>query len=159
MTLMRRDPFRESFWDIMRLKEPMDRLFDDSFFRPVRFWHGDGEWDLPLDMYQTDSDVVVKATIPGVNPEDIDISVSGDTLTIRGDHKEEHESKEKDYFYQERRYGSFSRSVLIPVAIDPDKAEATFENGVMTLTIPKVEPAKTKQIKVKPKAMIEGEKG
>jgi len=158
MTLMRWDPFREPFRDVMRLRESMDRLFDDTFFRPVRFWRGDGAWDLPLDMYQTDNDVVVKAAIPGVNPDEVDISIAGDNLTIRGEHKDEHEAKEQDYFYKESCYGSFSRSVLIPVAIDSEKAEATFENGVMTLTIPKAEPAKTKQIKVKPKAMIEGKK-
>jgi len=137
----------------------MDRLFEDSFVRPWRFWPDQlGRGELPIDMYQTANEVVVKAALPGLKPEEVDISISGDTLTIKGEHKEEQEVKQEDYFYKERRYGSFSRSVTIPVQVKSDKAEAVFENGVLTLTLPKAEEIKPKQIKIKPKVMIEGGK-
>jgi HSP20 family protein len=138
------------------LREAMDRLFEDSFVRPSRFWPellGRGE--LPIDMYQTAKDVVVKASLPGVKPEEVDISITGDTLTINGEHKEEEEVKQEDYFRRERYYGAFSRSLILPVQIQSDKAEAVFENGVLTLTLPKAEEVKPKQIKVKAKKVLE----
>ena len=153
--LIRWEPFRE----MMTLREAMDRLFEDSFVRPSRLlWPELARGDLPVDMYQTANDVVVKASIPGLKPDEVDISITGDTLTIKGEHKEEKETKEQDYFYKERRYGAFSRSLTIPVPVKAEKAEATFENGVLTLTLPKAEEAKPKQIKVKAKQMIEGAK-
>ena len=136
----------------------MDRLFEESFVRPSRMWSEVVVGDLPVDMYQTADDVVVKAALPGIKPEEVDITITGDTLTIRGEQKEEQEVKEDDYFYKERRYGTFSRSVAMPVKVKSDKAEAVFENGVLTLTLPKAEEIKPKQIKVKPKVMIEGAK-
>lgn len=156
MSMIRWDPFRE----MMSLRQAMDRLFEDSFVRPTRFWPelGRGELPLDLDMYQTANDVVVKAAIPGVRPEEVDISLTGDTLTIKGERREEQEVKEEDYFHKERRYGSFSRSVQIPVSVKSDKAEAVFENGILTLSLPKAEEVKPKQIKVKAKPMIEGGK-
>jgi len=154
MDLVRWDPFRE----MTSLRDAMDRLVEDSFVRPSRFWIDGGRGEFPIDMYQTANDVVVKASLPGFKPEEVDISVAGDTLIIKGEHKEEKETKEEDYFYKERRYGSFSRSLPIPVQVKSDKAEAVFENGVLTLTLPKAEEIKPKQIKVKAKAMIEGAK-
>jgi HSP20 family protein len=132
----------------------MDRLFEDSFVRLSRFWPGLEEWQLPIDMYQTDNEVVVKAAIPGLKPEEVDISITGDTLTIKGEHKEDKEIRDEDYFYKECRFGSFSRTVTIPVKVKTDKAEAVFENGILTLTLPKAEEVKPKQIKVK----VKGEK-
>lgn len=156
MTMMRWEPLS----DMMSLRNAMDRLFEDSYIRPSRLWPelGRGELSLDLDVYQTDNDVVVKATIPGIKPDEVDISLTGDVLTIKGEHKEEKEVKEEDYFRKERRYGSFSRSIQIPVSVKSDKAEAMFDNGVLTLTLPKAEEVKPKQIKVKAKKMIEGEK-
>jgi len=152
MDLVRWEPFRQ----MTSLREAMDRLFEDSFVRPSRFWPellGRGE--LPIDMYQTANDVVVKASLPGVKPEEVDISITGDTLTINGEHKEEEEVKQEDYFRRERYYGAFSRSLILPVQIQSDKAEAVFENGVLTLTLPKAEEVKPKQIKVKAKKVLE----
>jgi len=154
MTLTRWDPFRE----MMTLREAMDRLFEDSFVRPSRFWVEAGREEIPLDMYQTANEVVVKASIPGFKPEDVDITITGDTLTIKGEHKEEKETKDRDYICKECRYGNFSRSITIPVAVKADKAEATFENGVLTLTLPKAEEVKPKQIKVKAKQLNEAAK-
>ena len=154
MTMIRWDPFRE----IMSLRNAMDRLFEDSFVHPTRVWPELGGGQLAIDMYQTDDDVVVKASLPGLKPEEVDISVTGDTLTIRGEHKEEKEVKQEDYLYKERRYGVYNRSVTMPVQVKAEKAEAVFDNGILTLTLPKAEETKPKQIKVKAKAAIEGGK-
>lgn len=129
----------------------MDRLLEDSFVRPARLWPELRASELPIDMYQTKDEVVLKAALPGVKPEEVDITITGDTLTIKGEHREEKETKEEDYLYKEHRYGAFSRSVTVPMQIESDKAEAVFENGILTLTIPKSEQVKPKQIKVKAK--------
>ncbi|MCX8126181.1 MAG: Hsp20/alpha crystallin family protein [Dehalococcoidia bacterium] len=151
--LIRWEPFRE----MMSLRDAIDRLFEDSFVRPSRLlWPELGRADVPIDMYQTANEVVVKASVPGLKPDEVNISITGDTLTIKGERKEEKETREQDYFFRERRYGAFSRSVTIPVPVKTDKAEATFENGVLTITLPKAEEVKPKQIKVKAKAAVEG---
>jgi len=149
MAMLRWEPFRE----MVSLRDAIDRLFEDSFVRPWRFWPDHlGRGEFPIDMYQTANEVVVKAALPGVKPEEVDISITGDTLTIRGERKEEQEARQEDYFYKECHYGSFSRSITIPVQVRSDKAEAVFENGILTLTLPKAEEVKPKQIKVKTKA-------
>jgi len=155
MDLVRWDPFRE----MTSLRDAMDRLFEDSFVRPSRFWPDQlGRGELPVDMYQTANDVVVKASLPGIKPEEVDITISGDTLTIKGEQKEEQEIKQEDYLCRERYYGAFHRSLLLPVQVKSDKAEAVFENGILTLTLPKAEEVKPKQIKVRTSKMIEGGK-
>ena len=154
MAMIRWEPFRE----MMTLRNAMDRLFEESFVSPSRLWPEVGVGELAIDMYQTANDVVVKAALPGLKPEEVDISITGDTLTIKGERKEEQEVKQEDYFYKEHRYGGFSRSIAIPVQVKSDKAEALFENGVLTLTLPKAEEIKPKQIKVKAKPAIEAAK-
>jgi len=154
MNIVRWEPFRE----MTSLRDAMDRLFEDSFVRTPRLWPRVGELELPIDMHQTANDVVVKASLPGFKPEEVDISITDSTINIKGEHKEEQEVKEEDYFYKERRYGSFSRSFPIPVKVKVDKAEAVFEDGVLTLTLPKTEEVKPKQIKVKAKQIAEGKK-
>ncbi len=155
MNLIRWQPFS----DTVTLRHAMDRLFDDSFFRPWRLTDVFGDAaELPIDMYQTDDTVVVKASVPGINPEDVEISITGNTLTINGQTKEENEVKKDDYLRQERRFGAFSRNILLPNSLQTGKAEASFEDGVLTLAIPKAEEIKPKQIKIKPKVHIEGEK-
>ena len=146
--LTRWEPFR----DLISLREAMDRLFEESVVRPR------GEALAPrtvgalaVDMFETDEAVVVKTATPGVNPEDIDISITGDTLTIRGETEVEEEIEEGSYLCRERRYGAFSRSLTIPVAIEADEAEAEFEDGILTLTLPKAEEVKPKAIEVKSK--------
>jgi HSP20 family protein len=103
-------------------------------------------------MYETDDTIVVKSAIAGIKPEDLDVSVTGDTLTIKGETKAEEEVKEESYIRRERRYGSFCRSLAIPTAVVADKAKAEFEDGVLTLTLPKAEEVKPKAIKVKAKS-------
>jgi HSP20 family protein len=144
--LVRWDPFR----DLVSLREAMDHLFEESFVRPRGGWLTPvGAETLAVDMYETDDAIVVRTAIPGVKPEDVDVSAVGDTLTIKGETKAEEEIKEDNYIRRERRYGSFCRSLAIPVPVVADKAEAEFENGVLILTLPKAEEVKPKAIKVK----------
>jgi HSP20 family protein len=155
MNLIRWQPFS----DMVTLRQAMDRLFEDSFVRPSQLTavFGDGA-GVPIDMYQTDDSVVVKASLPGIKPEEVEITVSGDTLTIKGETKTEEEVKKENYFRHEISYGAFHRSILLPGPVKTDKAEAAFDDGVLTLNIPKAEETKPKQIKVKPKGVIEGKK-
>jgi HSP20 family protein len=134
------------------LRRAVDSLFDDRFFVPYRLFSFGQSEITPIDVYQNENEVVVKATIPGVKPEEVDVSITDNTLTIKGETKAEEKIERKDYLYQEHRYGAFCRSVTLPNGLKTDKAEANFENGVLTLTIPKAEEAKPKQIKVKAKA-------
>ena len=131
----------------------MDRLFEDSFARLPRLV-ATGVGEFPLDVYQTENELVVKAALPGVKPEELDITIADNTLTIKGEHQEEQEAKENDYLHRERSYGTFSRTVAIPVKVNSEKAEATFEEGVLTLTLPKAGEIKPRQLKIKPKAAI-----
>lgn len=154
MNIVRWEPFRE----MTSLRDAMDRLFEDSFVRVPRLWPASGTWELPVDMHQTADELVVKASLPGFKPEEVDISISDGAINIKGEHKEEQAVEEEDYFYKERRYGAFSRSLPLPVKVKSDKAEAVFEDGVLTLTLPKAEEIKPKQIKVKAKQIAEGKK-
>jgi HSP20 family protein len=152
--IIRWDPFGEMVY----LRQAMGRLFDESFSRPWGLVHRDGETFVPLDVYETEDELVVKASLPGVKSEDVDISITGDTLSIKGEFKSEEGIKKPSYYCQERRYGSFHRAVTLPTQVESDKAEAVFEHGVLTLTMPKAESVKPKTIKVKARGMIEGEK-
>ncbi len=144
----------EPFNDMMTLRDAMNRLFEDSFVRPRA---GDlllrgGTGDLAIDMYETKDDVIVKTALPGVKPDDVQVSITGDTLTIHGEMKEEGENKEGNYIRKERRYGAFSRAVTLPAGLQAEKAEASFENGMLTLKIPKSEQVKPRTIKIKAKS-------
>jgi len=142
----------EPFSDLMSLRQAMDRLLEDSVIRPSRFFAALGETAVPaVDVYHTPTEVVVKAALPGIKPEEVNIDITGDTLTISGESKAEREVKHKDYLYQERRYGSFARSITLPGGLQVDKIDATMDDGVLTLVIPKSEKVKPKVIKVKPK--------
>jgi HSP20 family protein len=132
--------------------DAMDRLFEDSVVRPFWGWPGPFAMAEPaLDVMETDDAVIVKASLPGVKPEEVDVSITGDTLTLKGKTKSESEVKDANYLCRERRYGTFTRSVALPEGLKGDKTEATFENGVLTLSIPKSEQIKPKSIKVKVK--------
>ncbi len=155
MNLVRWEPFR----DLMTLPQAMDRVFEESFVRPSRdlaLFGGGGQ--PPIDMYQTPNEVVIKASLPGVKPEDVDINIADDTLTIKGKTNGSEEVKGEDYLYREHHHGSFVRSIKIPHALQTDKAEATADDGILTITIPRAQEAKPKTIEVKAKKAIEGEK-
>ena len=144
--LTRWEPVRE----MMTLREAMDRLFDDAFTRPLS--NRDGGWSNPaIDMYQTDNDVVIKAALPGFQADDVQINVTGDLLTIRGELNHEEEQNEKSWHLREQRWSSFERSVSLPTAVVSDKAQADFANGILTITLPKAEEVKPKTITVKAK--------
>jgi len=145
--LVRWEPFRE----LMSLREAMDRLFEESFVRPRESWLTPFEGTLAVDMYETPEEVVVKTAIPGIDPKDIDVSVVGDTLTIRGETKAEEEEKGANYIRRERRYGSFCRSLPLPTSVVADKATAEFSRGILTLRLPKAEEVKPKRIEIKAK--------
>jgi HSP20 family protein len=149
MTMLRRsDPFR----DLISLREAMNQLFEESIVRPRSMAVArPATGSLAIDMYETDEAVVVKSAIPGVDPADIDISIQGDTLTIKGETKREEKIEQESYLCREHYYGAFSRSLTIPAAIEADAAEAEFEDGILTLTLPKAEELKPKAIEVKTK--------
>ncbi|MCD6358522.1 MAG: Hsp20/alpha crystallin family protein [Dehalococcoidia bacterium] len=148
MSIVRWEPLAE----MVGLRREMDRLFGDSFVNPYQTMGTMGEhMAIPLDVYQTADEVVVKACLPGVKPEDVDISISGDTLTIKGETSVEEEIKEEDYFCQEQKYGTFRRSVVLPTNLKTSDAEAAFDNGILVLTIPRAEEEKPKTIKIKAK--------
>lgn len=145
VNIVRWEPFRE----VMSLRQAMDRLFEDSFVG-LPHLKVNGR-DFAIDMYQEKDNLVVKAALPGVKPEELDITIADNMLTIRGEHREEQETKEDDYLYRERHYGAFSRSVAIPTEVKSDEAQATFEAGVLTLTLPKADTIKPKRVKIKTK--------
>ncbi len=143
--LTRWDPVRE----MVGMRDEMDRIFEDFFSRSPAGYEGYGT--INLDMMQTNDEIVVKASVPGINPDDLNISITGDTLTIRGEIKKDEEVDKTDYHLREIRYGSFARSVLLPCQVIADKAKAEFENGILKLVLPKAEEVKPKTITVKAK--------
>ena len=145
--IIRREPSR----DLVSLRDMMGRLMDDGFFRTPWAFSGLADETLSVDLYETDDAVMVKATLPGVKADDVDISVTRDVLSIRGEVKEESEIDEAKYYRRERRYGRFNREIALPVPVIAEKAEAEFTDGILTLTLPKVEEVKPKVINVKAK--------
>jgi HSP20 family protein len=148
MAVIRWNPWR----DTMTLREATDRLLEDSFVRPRRQW-GEGTQErpfhLPLDVYTTPDEIVITASLPGLAPDEVASSIDGDILTIRGELRGPLENV--DYLFQERAYGTFARRLTLNVPVEANKAEAVFEHGVLTLTLPKAEETKPKVIKVKSK--------
>lgn len=108
-----------------------------------------GEGQLTIDVYQTDNDIVIKSTIAGVKPEDLDVSINNDMITIRGERRQEEQISQENYYYQECYWGGFSRSVILPVDILPEKVEASMKNGILTIRLPKADTTKTKKIQVR----------
>lgn len=142
--LIRWEPARE----MMTLRDAMDRLFDDAFTRPLRL--NDARWSIPaVDMYQTDNEIVVKAAIPGVKIDDVQISITGELLTIKGEVKETEEVTEKAYHLREQRWGTFERTIALPTDVIAEKAKAEFENGVLAITLPKAEEVRPRTINIK----------
>jgi HSP20 family protein len=141
-SIIRHDPFNE----MMALRGRMDRLFDDFFGSPLVDRQPD--WNLALDVAESQEEFLVKAAIPGISPDDLEITFSDNTLTIKGEVKVEKETKEAQYHLRERRYGRFSRSISLPNTIKADGIVANYEAGVLTLHLPKTEAVKPKRISV-----------
>jgi HSP20 family protein len=151
--LTRWDPFGD-------MRTAMDRLFDEGFSRPWRVIptaNADYESTFPVEVSETDEALEVKASLPGVKPEDVEITVVNDVLTVKASHQEKTEEKKRDFYRRELRYGSLHRSLSLPVGVDAERATASFENGLLTLTLPKAEAVRPKQIKVSSgPAVVEG---
>jgi len=149
--LTRWEPVRE----MMTLREAMDRLFDDAFTHPFSLnREGGSTWSSfspAIDMYQTDNEIVVKAALPGLKPEEVQINVTSDILTIKGEVKHEEEKKDKSWHIREQRWGSFERSLRLPTGVISDRAKADFDNGILTISLPKSEEVRPKTITVKAK--------
>ena len=144
----------QSETSLAHLRQDMDSLFDRFFRDP---W-GRSDFDSPAsglmdvprtDLADTENEVTVKMELPGVNPKDVDISIAGDMLTVRGEKKEEKKEKRKNYHYVERQHGSFHRTVQLPGTVDPGKVEATFVNGVLSISVAKNPEAQPKRITVR----------
>ncbi len=136
--------------DLVSLREAMDRLFEDSWVG-AQPWNFPAPWTEPaLDVFETADHLTVKAAIPGVKPEDVEITVTGNVLAISGEAKSESETQDKNYLRRETRMGAFSRMIELPAGLQTDKADAKFENGILTVEFPKAEEVKPKSIKVKP---------
>lgn len=146
--ITRWDPFAE----VATLRQTLDRMFEDV--RPFRAGgNGEGSY-FPVDVFDDGDEIVVKASLPGVKPEDLDIQVHGDVLTIKGEMRDEKEEKAQNWYRRERRYGASVRNLQLPGQVDAASAAATFEDGVLRLSLPKAESEKPKTIKVTPKAQV-----
>jgi HSP20 family protein len=150
--MMRWEPFE----DVISLRDAMDRLFEESFVQPRRSGRRMREAgsvaNLPVDVYETDDELVISARVPGMNPDDVEVTVHGDTATIRGklhSAAKDEESKNWKWYAHELWHGPVGRTINLPTTIEADKAEAHFENGLLTLRLPKAEEVKPKTIKVK----------
>ena len=145
MTLIRRP---SPFTDLVSLRDAMERLFDERFFRPTWLRNGEREAAPSLDLYTTPEAIVAKVALPGVKPEDVDVTIGDDIVTISGSFKEEKETTEAGYVHRELSHGSFSRTFALPTSVKADTATASFKDGLLTLTIPKTEEVKPKHVKV-----------
>jgi HSP20 family protein len=153
MTLMRRpSPFSE----LLTLRQAMDRLFDDTVFRPFATYTSGELARLALDVRSTPDALLIEAELPGVKPEEVEITVENGTLTIRAEDRSERSGEEGDWLVREISRGSVMRTVTLPTGLEPDKAEATFEHGVLRLRIPKAEQVKPHQIQIRPVTAGEG---
>ncbi|MBX3372861.1 MAG: Hsp20/alpha crystallin family protein [Phycisphaeraceae bacterium] len=158
MTLMRRrtptTSLAPSNGDFARLRDEMDRTFERFLGDPLglvepKFFRTEG-WIPPLDLSETDTELTIRLEAPGIGAKDLDISISGRTLTISGEKSEQQEKKGENFYHCERRFGSFRRVVELPETVDVDKVAAEADNGVIAIHIPKKPGAKPKQVEIKP---------
>ena|SRR5205809_3344415 len=140
-------PFAGGYAPLSRIRNQIDRLFEDPFDWLVPT--GMAGWSPAVDIYEDEDHITLKAELPGMKREDIAVSVVGDVLTLSGERKGEEEQEEGDFYRSERFYGKFERSFTLPQAVDPQKIEATYKDGVLSVRCPKTEAAKPKQIEVK----------
>jgi HSP20 family protein len=136
------------------MRRDMDRLFDE-FTKPARrrrIWPKSEGLVIPsIDLYDKKTDIVVKIELPGVRREDIDLTITKDTLMLKGEIKKDDDVQEEDYYISERMFGSFSRTVALPCEVESEKAQATMNNGLLEIVIPKREQARPKEIKIEVK--------
>ena len=146
------------FSELARMEREMERMFGDFWTRPwfglgwprrFRAFEDPGTRAPAVEIFEEKDDVVVKAELPGMKKEDLDLNISENLLTIKGEKKKEEEVKEKGYYYSERSYGSFTRTVELPKEVQTDKVRASFKDGVLEIRVPKTEEAKRKEVKIK----------
>ena len=143
-SIVRWDPFRE----MVSLRDAMDQLFDNSFLGAAPR-DTEAGWAMPLDVTEGDTDFVVKASLPGINPDDLEITVVDNMLTVTGEVHADEEKKDHRYHLRERRWGKFSRSVTLPTMVDADNVQAEYLHGVLTLTLPKHEQVRPHRITIR----------
>jgi HSP20 family protein len=148
MTLSRWEPFRE----MLSLRDAFDRFFEDPFTRR-------GEWlaavrGVPaLDMYNVNGSIAIDIALPGVKPEEVEVNIVGNTLTVKGEHKNDEEVKEEDYYRHEVHYGTIMRVIDLPTYVDTEKVDARFDNGILKIVMPKLPEAQPKRIEIKEPAV------
>src|SRR5256714_8025436 len=148
MTIARRP---SPFGELLSLRQAMDRLFEDSFVRPGNWSQGSVDaLALPLDVSTTNDELVIEAALPGVKPDDVEVTIEDGTLTIRGEMSTERTENEGDYLVREIRRGTFARSMSLPAGLEPDRAQAEFKDGMLKLHVPKAEQVKPRQIRITP---------
>ena len=143
MSLMRWDPFDE----IMSMRESMDRLFEDFFSRRPRT-AGPLVWQPAVEVAETDTEVVVKAELPGIDPKHVEVSVTDDGLSIKGEARAEQEERKRNFYRRELRYGMFQRTIPLPTEVKGEEAKATFRHGILEVKVPKAERVRPKAVKV-----------
>jgi HSP20 family protein len=126
----------------VKMMNEFDRLFERPYTRPT------ADWNIALDVAETEDNYLVKATVPGINIDDLEITLEDDVLLLKGEIKQEEDVEEAKYHLRERRYGSFSRSIRFPMAVNGDAVEATYTNGILSLNVPKAEAVKPKRITI-----------
>jgi len=135
-------------WNPVRQQMNMWNEFDRLFERPTNASRQSENWGLALDVVETEDNYIVKASVPGINPDDLDITLEDNVLAITGEVKDETDVEQEQYHLRERRYGRFSRSVRFPVMVNGDAVAASYEQGVLTLDVPKAEEVKPKRIAI-----------
>lgn len=147
MALMRWEPFR----DLMTMQDKMNRLFNEFFARPGSYEEEGivrGTWSPAVDIYETDNDIVLKAELPGMSQEDIQLEIRENVLTLKGERKQERQVEESNYHRVERSYGTFQRMFTLPNAIQQDRVKARYKDGILEVTMPKAEVSKPKHIAI-----------
>jgi HSP20 family protein len=153
MVLRRFEPLGE----LRRMQENMERLWRGSYINSENGTEIE-EWAIPLDVVEEGDNILVHASMPGIEPDNIDVTVENDVLTIKGRSSMEREHKEGNFLMKERRTGSFHRSLRLPDTVDADKAVPHYDKGVLTVTLPKVEAKKARKLNVVSGHVLEGEK-
>jgi HSP20 family protein len=137
-------------WGLTQMRREMDRLFDRfSEAWPFRGFSETGRWMPSVDVSETDKELIARIELPGMDPKEIDISLSGNVLTIKGERKHEREEKKENFHLVERSSGSFARTLQLPVEVKADKVKANYKDGVLSVSMPKTEPEAVKKIEVK----------
>lgn len=149
IAIERWEPFRE----MMAMRNRIDQLFEDAFAWPGGVWVTRFGAQPALDIYETDSAIKIEVPLPGVKPEEVELTITGATLTIKGEHKAKDEVNDEHYYRREMHYGAFTRSVTLPETADAAKPEATFESGILMVSFPKVVTVEPKRIEIKPKEL------